>query len=160
MILTRENIIAEIGFEPKLDVFQVNPHSVDLRASVEVTLMPGVTSHVQTMEKVALPGDVMGVVYPRSSTNRRFIALDMTGVVDANYSGHLMMPMTNCTEKPIRILRGERVAQIVFQRLEKQAPLRLSKYHGTDGAYLPDKSEETALLESGDLDALKAKYAL
>lgn len=160
MILTKENILVEIGFEPALDVFQVNPHSVDLRACVEVSLMPGVTTHVQTMERVTLPGDVMGVVYPRSSTNRRFIALDMTGVVDANYSGHLMMPMTNCTEKPIRILRGERVAQIVFQRLEKQAVLRLSKYHGTDGAYLPDKSDEVVFLETGNVEGLKAKYAL
>ncbi len=57
-------------------------------------------------------------------------------------------------------MMGERVASMVFHRLEGDARLRLSKYQNGDGAYLPDKSEETELLKSGSLDVLKSKYAL
>lgn len=172
MILTRENIVEEVGFTPALDEFQVNPHSVDLRLAEDVTLEAWTRATVfgvsvgdnrvmvKTLESVKLPGDVMGVVYPRSSTNRRGIVLDMTGVVDANYEGTLMLPLTNTTDKPIKLLKGERIAQIVFHRLEKQAVLRLSKYHGTAGDYVPDKEEETAMLQTGMLEAFKAKFAL
>lgn len=160
MILTSDKILAEVGFEPALDQFQVNPHSIDLRLEHEVTLMPGVFTMCRTMDEVHLPNDIMGVVYPRSSLNRKFVALDMTGIVDANYKGQLILPMTNCNDKPITLKRGERVAQIVFSRLEGEAKLRLSKYHKGDGSYKPDKDEEEALLASGDMDSLKSRYAL
>ena len=40
------------------------------------------------------------------------------------------------------------------------AVFRLSKYHGTDSTYKPDKTVETALLESGNLTSLKANHSL
>lgn len=160
MILTKEAILQEVNFPRGLDEFQVNPHSVDLRLGEEVVLQPGDTKMAQTLDVVGLPGDVMGVVYPRSSTNRRGVSVHMTGVVDANYEGQLVLPMTNLSHEAVTFMRGERVASIVFHRLERQATLRLSKYHKGDGSYMPDKSEESQLLKSGSLDELKARYAL
>lgn len=160
MILTSDKILAEVGFEPAPDQFQVNPHSVDLRLEREVRLNPGQFTVVGTLEEVALPNDLMGVVYPRSSLNRRSVSLDVTGVVDANYKGHLILPMMNNSLVPITLLKGERVAQIVFHRLEGEAALRVSKYHGGDGSYKPDNGEETAYLASGDLGGLKSRYRL
>lgn len=160
MILTRENIIEEVKFVERLDVFQVNPHSVDLRLADGGWIDPGETKVFKSMENMTLPGDVMGVVYPRSSTNRRGLQVHMTGVVDANYSGTLMMPITNCGKDPVNLMRGERVASIIFQRLEKQAVMRLSKYHGQSGDYIPDKGVEAALLAAGDVAGLKANHAL
>jgi len=164
MILTNDLILTEVKFEPGLDEFQLNPHSVDLRLAEEIVLEPfNITTNTvlaKSLETVTLPGDVMAVVYPRSSTNRRGITLDITGVVDANYSGTLTLPLRNNTDKKIVLMKGERVATLVFYRLEKQAVLRLSKYHGTDGTYKPDKTVETALLESGNLSDLKANHAL
>lgn len=160
MILTRSAILEEVSFDPKLDVFQIQPHAIDLRIAMDVKLMPGVNVHIATMETVTLPNNVMGVVYPRSSTNRRFIMLDMTGIVDAGYSGRLMLPMTNCTDKPIELKEGERVASIVFHRLEEPVEIKISKYHGSDGAYVPDKEDEAALISSGDIAGLKRRYSL
>jgi len=160
MILTKENIIEEVKFVPALDEFQVNPHSIDLRLKEAVWIDPGQTVMCQSMEAVTLPGNVMAVVFPRSSTNRRGCNVHMTGVVDANYSGQLIIPITNCGSLPVNFMKGERVASLIFHRLEKQATLRLSKYHGTDGTYKPDKGAEAQLLATGDIDGLKAKYAL
>lgn len=160
MILTRDNILEEVKFSPALDEFQVKPHSVDLRLSEGAWIDPGETKILKSMETVSLPANVMGVVYPRSSTNRRGLNVHVTGVVDANYSGTLMIPVTNCGKDPVNLMRGERVASIVFQRLEKQATLRLSKYHGKDGSYIPDKGAEAAFLANGDVAGLKASHAL
>jgi len=164
MILTRDKILAEIQFEPNLDEFQVNPHSIDLRLDCgggrDAAIAPGDTIRFMTIEKVSLPDDIMGVVYPRSSANRRGMHVHMTGVVDAGYSGRLTVPITNATKEYVTIMHGERIASIVFQRLEDRATVRLSKYHGTDGAYVPDKEDETRLLSNGQLDLLKSQHAI
>lgn len=176
MIITKEKILKEVKFQPVLDVFQVNPHSVDIRLASDVILPPyvhyrpedvarndmriGVDSHVlgKSMEAIILPSDIMAVVYPRSSTNRRGITLDMTGVVDAGYSGHLTLPFTNWTMQKIVLKRGERVASLVFHRLEEPVTPRLSKYHNSNGEYIPDKSEESKLVETGGIEYLKENY--
>ncbi len=160
MILTRQAIEQEIKIDPRPDQFQMNPHSLDLRLDDGYVLNGGERRILTTFEKLTLPATVMGVVYPRSSTNRRGITVDMTGVVDANYSGKLMLPVTNTTDKPITLMRGERIASIIFHRLEEPAIVRLSKYHDGTGSYLPDKSVETELLANGDLEALKLRYSL
>src|SRR5690606_32738389 len=106
---------------------------------------------IQTLEKVTLPNDIVGIVYPRSGTNRKGITVDMTGIVDPGYSGHLMIPESNLSGRTVRFLPGERIAQIVFQRVEKPTEGRLSKYHEGDMAAKPDKEEELAALKDGSL---------
>lgn len=158
MIITREKILAEVQFEPVLDVFQVNPHSIDLRLATALVLPHGVCIIGTSMEKVSLPDDIMVVVFPRSSTNRRGISLMMTGPVDAGYSGSLVLPLMNMKVETVTLKKGERVASLIFYRLEQPAGSRPSKYHNGDGTYVPDKEEETSFLASGDIEGLKAKY--
>ncbi len=158
MILTAGEIKRCVRFETPLDAFQVNPHSVDLRTDSDVVLRPGEHFVARTIDHMTLPNDVMAVVYPRSSLNRSLVTLDMTGIVDAGYSGQLVLPLTNHSEKPVRIRKGQRIASLLFHRLEEPVEPRLSKYHGTDGAFLPDKDEEVRLLMAGDIEELKKKF--
>lgn len=158
MILTKQMIKEEVWFDPPLDVFQARPHAVDLRLACDVNLMPGVFTLCGSLEKVRLPNNVMGVVYPRSSLNRRGMALDMTGVVDAGYEGFLVLPITNCNDMPVPLRKGERVASIVFHRLEEPVEPELSKYHKGGASYVPDGADESAMIASGDIDGLKARY--
>ena len=162
MILTLDEILKEVKFDQLLDEFQVNPMSIDLRLAEDVWLSTEVSKHAigKSLESMKLPADVMGVVYPRSSTNRRFITLDMTGVVDPGYDGPLILPFTNWGDSEITLKKGERVASIIFYRVSKPVQVRLSKYHKGDGSYKPDKKEEAGFIERGDLDGLKAKYQL
>ena len=160
MILTKQQIIEKGLFATPLDVFQVNPHSVDLRLAQDLRLAPGATMLGASIDRVKLPNDVMGVVYPRSSTNRRNLSLGMTGVVDSGYEGGLVLPLTNLNDMEVTLKKGERVASIVFHRLEEPVQPRLSKYHDSDGTFVPDKSEETALIDGGDIDELKKRFAI
>ncbi len=160
MILTTPHILAEVQFEPNLDEFQVNPHSIDLRVDDTYIILPGKHIIAKSMESITLPNDIMAVVYPRSSLNRSNVTLDMTGVVDAGYSGQLIMPLTNHSDKIWRIRVGQRISSLIFHRLETEVTPRLSKYHNSDGKLVADKEEEVSFLEAGNIEGLKLKYGL
>ena len=173
MIVTSNKYLEEVGITPKPDAWQINFAALDLRVGVkiyrpvsgqEMILQPGqrlaINSKehflIQTLEKVTLPNDIVGVVYPRSGTNRKGITVDMTGIVDPGYSGHLMIPVTNMMNKTVFFYPGERIAQIMFHRTEAVAEsVRESKYHESGMQAKPDKEEETKLLESGELFTAK-----
>ncbi len=156
MIITSEDILKEVKFPNGLDEFQVNPHSIDLRVSEDVTMKVGDHILARTMDIVELPDNIMAVVFPRSSLNRMNVTLDITGVVDAGYSGSLVLPMT--AHKDIFIKKGTRIASLIFYRLEKQVKVRLSKYQNSDGSYKPDKTVESDLVEGGNIEELKTKF--
>lgn len=158
MILTKDEILAEIGFPNGLDAFQVQPHAVDLRIDGDYVLRAGDHVLAKSMDAVRMPADVMAVVYPRSSTNRLRVTLDMTGIVDAGYEGTLTLPLT--AWKDTEIKKGTRVASLVFHRLSKAVEVKLSKYHLSSGDYVPDKEDELRLLESGMDEGLRARYLL
>lgn len=174
MIVTRETYLEEVEIVPTPDKWQTNAAALDLRIGTQIyrpvngrtdpigaskPIAINAKEHflIQTLEKITLPNDIVGIVYPRSGTNRKGITVDMTGIVDPGYSGHLMIPVSNLMNKTVKFLPGERIAQIVFHRVEKPTDGRLSKYHESDMAAKPDKEEERALLESGELFLTKTK---
>lgn len=85
-----------------------------------------------TLERIELHSlDIMAVLYPRSSLNRRGLALDLTGIIDTGYRGHLMIPLKNKTSSQvIRIYPGERFVQVVFHKLERPLPYDEAMKHG------------------------------
>lgn len=168
MIVTKDKYLVEVGITPKPDAWQINAAALDLRIGTQIyrpvngrvepigadrPVVINAKEHflIQTMEKISLPNDIVGVVYPRSGTNRKGITVDMTGIVDPGYSGFLMIPVTNTMNKTVKFWPGERIAQIMFHRVETETEGRESKYHESDMAPKPDKEEETRLLESGEL---------
>lgn len=170
MILNSNTFLKEVKIEPFVDEWQVNGVSLDLRIGSilyrpDMKVEEDIGSHgviihrrehflIRTLEKVTLPNNVVGIVYPRSSTNRRGITLDQTGIVDPGYSGYLMLPITNLSNVPIQFHAGERIAQIVFERCEP-VEVRESKYHNGSIAAKPDKEAELKVLIDGSLFANK-----
>ncbi len=147
-----------------------NYEQIELKPGQFFELAPGESVIASTLEKVALNApDLMGVLYPRSSVNRRGLSVDMTGIVDAHYSGHLMIPILNKTQSQvIRIYPGERICQIVFQLLtqglESTDALRHgkieAKYNNAGAEELSSKQDaesEVSAIRAGDFSALK-KY--
>lgn len=147
-----------------------NFEKIELKPGQFFELGPGESVIGSTLEKISLGADdLMGVLYPRSSVNRRGLSVDLTGIVDAHYSGHLMIPIRNHTASQIiRLYPGERICQIVFQRLasnlQKSDAMRhgaqTAKYDGAGSGELASKCdaiEERDLVRSGQLDKLKKK---
>lgn len=94
----------------------------DLTAAVDVELAPGERALVPTGLAVALPEGYVGLVHPRSGLAARLgvTVLNAPGTVDAGYRGEIMVNLINHDRvTPAKISRGDRIAQLVVQRVER-----------------------------------------
>ncbi|MFI6228268.1 dUTP diphosphatase [Micromonospora echinospora] len=94
----------------------------DLVAAVDVDLAPGERALVPTGVALALPDGYVGLVHPRSGLAARLgvTVLNAPGTVDAGYRGEIMVNLINHDQvSPARISRGDRIAQLVVQRVER-----------------------------------------
>jgi dUTP pyrophosphatase len=95
----------------------------DLFAAVDVELAPaGGRGLVPTGVAVALPEGYVGLVHPRSGLATRLgvTVLNAPGTVDAGYRGEILVNLVNHDPvRPARISRGDRIAQLVVQRVER-----------------------------------------
>lgn len=139
---------------------------VELEQGQFFDLLPGEHILVASLESVKVPDDLMAVMYPRSSTNRKGISVDLTGIIDSGYEGQLIIPIKNNTNsQTVRIYPGERFCQIVFQRLDHAAETRKSRYHQRDiidgvdvDSLEKERSIEIDLIASGDIKKLKKEH--
>jgi dUTP pyrophosphatase len=93
----------------------------DLRASVSepFELPPGGRRLVPTGIAIALPDGFEGQVRPRSGLALRhgLTLLNSPGTIDSDYRGEISVILVNLGERPVRVERGDRIAQLVVQRL-------------------------------------------
>lgn len=145
-----------------------NFDKVELKPGQFFELAPGESIIASTLETISLSSpEIMGILYPRSSINRRGLTVDLTGIVDVHYSGSLMIPILNkTTSQIIRIYVGERICQIVFHKLNTPLTpeegirhgMSSAKYDGSSSAEVLSKKDsetEIDLLQKGDLNAIK-----
>lgn len=93
----------------------------DLRTRVDVELAPGERRTVPTGVAVALPEGYAGFVHPRSGLAARFglTVVNAPGTIDAGYRGEISVTLLNTDgDRPVRLARGDRIAQLVVQRVE------------------------------------------
>lgn len=93
---------------------------LDLRSNEDVTLAPLERRLVSTGLAVAIPDGYAGFVQPRSGLALRegLSMANTPGLIDAHYRGELKVCAINLdSEKPIHIERGERIAQLVIQKV-------------------------------------------
>lgn len=93
----------------------------DLRSAETVTLAPGERALVRTGVSIALPVGYVGLVHPRSGLAARLgvTVLNAPGTVDAGYRGEIMVNLVNHDRSAVEIHRGDRIAQLVVQRVER-----------------------------------------
>lgn len=141
------------------DYFEV----VELEQGQYFDLLPNEYVLVATLESIKVPNNLMAVLYPRSSTNRKGLSLDLTGIIDSGYEGQLTLPIRNNTHSQIvRLYPGERLCQIVFEELTESVAPHKSKYHKRDiiEGIKREKAVESRLIFKGDIKKLKADYAV
>ena len=92
---------------------------LDLRASELARLEPGERRLVPTGLAVAIPGGHAGFVLPRSglAMQKGVTVLNAPGLIDSGYRGELKVLLINHGAEPVIIERGERIAQLVVQRV-------------------------------------------
>ncbi len=161
------------------EAFQIDPfeppapHSslfdvIELEQGQFFELLPGEHVTVSTLEALKVPDDLMAVLYPRSSTNRRGLSVDLTGIVDSGYEGQLIIPLRNTTaHQIIRLYPGERICQVIFEELGEVVKARPSRYHKKDiieglivGGGAGEREIEMDLISRGEIKKLKDEHAI
>lgn len=94
----------------------------DLFAAVDVELAPGQRAVVPTGVAIALPDGYAAFVHPRSGLAARHgvTIVNAPGTVDAGYRGEIGVTLLNTdADAAVRFRRGDRIAQLVVQRVER-----------------------------------------
>lgn len=93
---------------------------LDLYSAVDVVIEPMRRVMIPTGVAIALPEGYAGFVQPRSglAAKKGLSIVNTPGLVDSGYRGELKVIAINTdADEPIAIARGERVAQLVVQRV-------------------------------------------
>jgi len=107
----------------------------DLRSAVDITLEPGERAMVPTGIAIALPDGHAAFVHPRSglAIKHGLSMVNTPGTIDSGYRGEIAVLLINHDPRePIDIKRGDRIAQLIVQKVEHAAFV--------EAAELPDSS--------------------
>jgi dUTP pyrophosphatase len=119
----------------------------DLVTAVDVTLAPGERAVVPTGVAIALPDGYAAFVHPRSGLAAQLGLgiVNAPGTVDAGYRGEIKVILVNHDrDSPITLSRGDRIAQLVIQRVERAGFVETTELpssergaggHGSTGGY-------------------------
>ena len=112
-------IVAEPGFEPVYA--KPGDAGADLKSTENYTIPAGGRQLVNTGVRIAMPDGVVGLVHPRSglAAKHGITVLNSPGTVDAGYRGEIMVTLLNTSKESFEVARGDRIAQILFQRVER-----------------------------------------
>jgi dUTP pyrophosphatase len=122
---------------------------MDLLADVrdDVALAPGDRCLVPTGIAVAIPPGFEGQVRPRSglAVRQGLTLLNAPGTIDADYRGEVQVLLVNLGREPIRIRRGDRIAQLVVAPVARviwqEAGALAESERGAGGFGSTDRSE-------------------
>ena len=103
-------------------------------------LHPGEFVLGSTLERVALPNDLVGRVEGKSSLGRLGLLIHSTaGFIDAGFDGHITLELANVASLPITLYPGMKIGQVSFMQMTSAADHPYgqgasgSKYQGQRG---------------------------
>lgn len=112
----------------------------DLVAAEDVDLAPGERALVRTGIAIALPDGYAAFVHPRSglAATHGVTLVNAPGTIDSGYRGEIQVIMLNTDPvRPVTFRRGDRIAQLVVQRVEhatfREVAALPGSARGTDG---------------------------
>ena len=112
----------------------------DLTTTIDFTLAPGERQLVPTGIAIALPDGYVALVHPRSglAIKSGISLVNTPGTIDAGYRGEISCILINHDRfESISFKRGDRIAQLVIQKVERADFIELSQLpssgRGSDG---------------------------
>jgi dUTP pyrophosphatase len=106
----------------------------DLVTTEDVTLKPGERALVPTGIAIALPEGYAAFVHPRSGLAARhgLSIVNTPGTVDSGYRGEIKVALINHDPREAIVLnRGDRIAQLVIQRVEQASFVEVEDLPGS-----------------------------
>ncbi len=139
---------------PYIDVRVEQPELTEL---VEISgddpfmLHPGEFVLGSTLERVALPDDLVARLEGKSSLGRLGLLIHSTaGYVDPGWDGNLTLELSNVANLPITLYQGMKIGQISFQRLT--SPVEVPYGDARIGSKYRGQRDPTASLYHRDFE--------
>jgi dUTP pyrophosphatase len=136
---------------------------MDLLAAVSrptpLRLVPGERTLVPTGLILQLPTGFEAQVRPRSGLALRhgITVLNSPGTIDCDYRGEVKVLLVNLGQEPFAITRGERIAQLIVQRVERTRLVEVVEFAPTARGAGGFGSTGTKPIRSGKTTSRKAK---
>jgi len=123
--MTQKRTVLEVKitgvFVPKYQSGQAA--GCDLHAAIkgDVVLEPHDFCLIPTGIRVEIPDGYEAQVRPRSglAKDHGIGVLNSPGTIDADYRGEIKVILFNCSDKPFKIRRNDRIAQLVFSQVAR-----------------------------------------
>jgi dUTP pyrophosphatase len=107
----------------------------DICTRVDVTIEPGERALVPTGISIALPDGYAAFVHPRSglAIKHGVSMVNTPGTIDAAFRGELQMILINHDlREAISFKKGDRIAQLVIQKVERAEFIEVDSLPGTE----------------------------
>jgi len=111
---------------------------LDLSTTVDATVAPGERALLPTGVAIALPAGYAAFVHPRSGLAVKYgvSLLNAPGTIDAGYRGEIKVSIVNLDPStPVSFVRGDRIAQLVVQRVELVRWHEVASLPGSDRSH-------------------------
>lgn len=108
---------------------------VDLLTTIDAVVPPGERVLLPTGIAIALPEGYAAFVHPRSglAVKHGVSLVNAPGTIDAGYRGEIAVSLVNLDPRePVVLHRGDRIAQLVVQRVEHAILHEVTSLPGSD----------------------------
>ena len=119
MITIKVKLVREINNLPKKKTN--GAAGFDLVSAINTVIQPRSYQGVPTGITIEIPKTIEAQVRPRSglALNHGIGILNSPGTIDSDYRGEIIVILFNISQKPFKVRKGDRIAQIIFSRLAK-----------------------------------------
>jgi dUTP pyrophosphatase len=90
----------------------------DIACSEDTLIYAKTSASVSTGLQLAIPEGYVGRVVSRSGLSFKFSVEVGAGVIDSGYRGEIKVKLHNFGDTPVRLYKGDRIAQIIIQKHE------------------------------------------
>lgn len=107
----------------------------DIYSAIDITIEPGKRALVPTGIAIALSDGCAAFVHPRSGLAVKYGVglVNAPGTIDAGYRGEISVIVINHDQsESFEIKRGDRIAQLVFQRVERAEFVAVEELPGSN----------------------------
>lgn len=111
--------IKKVHPNAKIPTFAHNTDAgMDLYTVESITILPLERVQIKTGIAMEIPNGYVGLIWDKSGLSHKKGLKTLGGVVDAGYRGEVMVGVVNLSTEPIMFETGDKVAQMLIQKVE------------------------------------------
>ena len=125
--------IKKLNPEAKIPQFALKGDvGMDLYSAEEVVIRPGERISCKTGIAMKIPDGYAALIWDKSGPSHKFGIKTLSGVFDSNYTGEYMIGLVNLGKEDYKIEKGQKIAQVLFQKIEIPEILEVDELEKTN----------------------------